>query len=65
MPDLGFPGATPAQDIFLEVAEEEAHGIWSILKTKEIRVEAPYVSYVQAVFSAGMMYLSFMYMSFM
>lgn len=27
VPDLGFPGATPAQDIFLEVAEEEAHGI--------------------------------------
>lgn len=39
MPNLIFPGATQAQDIFLEPAKEEAHGILSILKTKEIQAE--------------------------
>lgn len=39
VPNLIFPGATQAQDIFLEPAKEEAHGILSILKTKEIQAE--------------------------
>lgn len=38
-----FPGATQAQDTLLEPAKEEAHGILSILKTKEMQAEAPYV----------------------
>lgn len=39
VPNLIFPGATQAQDIFLEPAIEEARGILSILKTKEIQAE--------------------------
>ena len=43
VPNLVFPGATQAQDIFLVLAKEEGNGILSILKTKEIQVEAPYI----------------------
>lgn len=39
VPNIIFTGATQAQDIFLEPAIEEAHGILSILKTKEIQAE--------------------------
>lgn len=33
----------PKPETFLKPAKEEAHGILSIMKTKEILMEAPYV----------------------
>lgn len=43
MPSFIFPGATQARDTFLEPAKEEAHGILSISKTKEIQADVPCV----------------------
>ena len=60
VPNLGFPAATQAQDIFLELAQEGVQGNLNYLEKKRNPGGGPLCNYVWALFNTVTTYVFFM-----